>query len=86
MKAQTFLLQAVRECGRVVSTSIAALVATALITCHPEMNLNHIDLNQSNWEQSLFRMKLSEGSALQAKLLLLNCSAESLKNHVCMVL
>ena len=30
-------------------------VTSALIKSHPDMNLNHVDLNQSNWTQSLFR-------------------------------
>ena len=51
-------LRAVRRRGGIVSKSVAISVARALIQRHPEMNLNHIDLENSTWARSLFqRMK-----------------------------
>ena len=41
--------------GGVVNKTIAISVAKALIKRYPEMNLNHIDLDESSWAQSLFR-------------------------------
>ena len=43
-------------------------VTSALIKIHPDMNLNHVDLNQSNWTQNLFRrMKFVRGLSTTGK-------------------
>ena len=50
-----FSSQAVRARSGVVNKIIAMSVAQALIKRYSEMNLNHIDLDESSWAQSLLR-------------------------------
>ena len=50
-----FSSQAVCARSGVVNKTIAMSVAKALIKRYSEMNLNHIDLDESSWAQSLLR-------------------------------
>ena len=48
----------VHALGGIVNKTIAISVAKALIKRYLEINLNHIDLGESSWAQTLFgRMK-----------------------------
>ena len=49
-----FYIQALRARAGHVSYSIANATATALIKRHPELNLEHIDIENTAWARSLF--------------------------------
>ena len=50
-----FTLYAVRSRGGVISRAVAETTAKASITCHPEYNLNHLNLNESSSSKNLFK-------------------------------
>jgi hypothetical protein len=49
------LFQAQRSRGGVISKAVAVATAQALIKRHPELNLNHINIEESSWAKSLFK-------------------------------
>ena len=81
---QRFLLS-LRRTGGLVSSAIAISAAKALIARNPQYNLSHIDLDSSQWGQSLFRrmgfkkrmrttgkVEIPEGARKEAELLYLH--------------
>ena len=49
------MFQAQRSRGGVISKAVAVATAQALIKRHPELNLNHINIEESSWSKSLFK-------------------------------
>ena len=49
------MFQAQRSRGGVISKAVAVATAQALIKRHPELNLNHINIEESLWSKSLFK-------------------------------
>ena len=49
------MFQAQRSRGGVISKGVAVATAQALIKRHPELNLYHINIEESSWSKSLFK-------------------------------
>ena len=47
--------QAQRSRGGVISKAVAVATAKAVIKRHPELNMHHIDVEDSSWAKSLFK-------------------------------
>ena len=62
-----------------VSKCLTISVAKALIKCHPEMNIDHTDLDNSAWDPSLFqRMRFAKRIGTTGKVKIL----ESLREEI----